>query len=272
FARYSYDYPQATRLHHEILAGHPSPALRIYALLGLAIMQFNQALVDEAVPNAERAAAEARVLFDSASAAEAYVRLATEGGVRDISRDSVRTLFALARQFAPVFPPLQATVSCSYGRFLREEAPQEAMRSAAEGIRIAEKAGDTRATGFCYLEQSTIHSANGRREEALRVLDTKVIPLLRKGRDRQGVAQAYSQKAFEHFAMADYYNARIAARAAIVGGGRSGNFRAVALARVQLAQIYVKSGDLGGAEAQLDSAREPLRVTRSTLGQARAAY
>jgi tetratricopeptide (TPR) repeat protein len=273
-ARLTYDYPAAERIYRLFqtrTAGSPSAA-HLYATLGLGLSEAARMRFVPAIATLTRALREAETLGDSRAAVEAKLSLGALIA-RTVGLDSAQAILAAAHAGVPqADTALVARTRCAFGSLLRNRQLQRADSLVREGLRLALSTGNRRTIGACYVANGQVAEARGSQMEAGTRFETATT-YFRDARDHHALASAnqwisYSAAQFA----ANFWLARDYALLAIDGGRRTGNSTAEAWARLNLAQLGVRMGDVGAALAHVDTAQTLFVRLGDRIGLANLAY
>jgi CHAT domain-containing protein/tetratricopeptide (TPR) repeat protein len=286
----SYRYADAEREFTRLTAADSARPDRyaVYARLGLAQTAFSRRMMPVAIAQFERAAAEARLVGDTAAEAQALLNAAY---MRARSQDATAGLAALD-SVASLIPAgdveLRAWYHARRAALLAQLGRPETRKDADQCMALARQAGQVRTVATCLHTLAIDAERRGAVDSAIAMLG-EVADMYRRARDRVVLASALQWRGHLLSVTGQYGAARADLRESIENGELSGNGNAVAWAALGLATIsrLLQDRELAAQyvaraaamfEAQRDvwgaaGARElqaDLAVDRGDLDQARA--
>lgn len=273
-ARLTYRYAEADRLYlllksrEEASAG----AVHLYATLGLGLSLAARHESGPAARQLESAISEADILGDASGSVEARLALAMLVA-RSVGLDSARAILArVSAQVRPSDTVLVARARCAQASLLRGVNLRRADTLATEGLRLVRSTTDRRAIGACLVAAGQVAEAQGTPAASIDLF-REAATLLEASGDRHALAAAQQWLAFQAVQYsATFWRGRDLAMAAITGGRQTGNRTAEAWARLNLAQLGIRLGDMGTALAHVDTARALFQRLGDRLGLANVMY
>ena len=268
-ARLTYRYADADRLYGALLTGSAVPTeFRLYARLGLGQSHAARWRYTDADPQLTAAAVQADSLGNREVQAEARLVLAALTGRRGMVDSTRGLILAAVRAAEGAGAATRARTTCTQAGLLRGSAARRADTLVTEGLRLARESGERRVIAGCLIGSALIGEVLGRQRSSIVLLE-EAVPLLQAAHDRHALAAAYQLLAYTSGQYsANFWNGTRYAKAAILGGTQTGNVVAAAWARLNLAQIALRVGDLATARAETDSARPQLRALEDRGGVA----
>jgi tetratricopeptide (TPR) repeat protein len=233
-------------------SSHLSPT-HLYAVLGLGLSRASRFEFATAFPTLDSARAEADALGDARAGVEARLALAVLAA-RSQGLDSARAILERAATLAPGDSLLWARTLCAQGAILRGQDLRRADTLSARGLRVALATANRRVIGGCLIATAQVQEAQGFQDISgntfFRARDT-----LRSARDLYALASVDQWLAFGAIQFAaNFWAGRSYALEAISEGRRTGNAAAEAWARLNLAQLAARFGDVPVALAYSDTA------------------
>ncbi len=273
-ARLTYDYPNADRIYLLLQSRAPQPPspAHLYATLGLALSRAARQEFGPAIALLESARKEADALKDPRASVEARLTLAALTA-RTVGLDSARAVLTGAAALVPeADTALLARTRCAQASLLRGVNVRRADTLAIDGLRLARTTTDRRTVGGCLVAAGQVAEARGAQLEALSYF-AQAARLLGESRDRHALAAVHQWLTYHVVQFsATFWKGRDLALSAIEGGRRTGNAAAEAWARLNLAQLGVRMGDVVAALAHIDTARTLFQRSGDRLGLANLAY
>jgi hypothetical protein len=267
--RLRYDYSSAERVYTLLEAKappRPSPA-HLYAALGRGLSHAARWDLPEAFTDLQAARAEADALRDARAGVEARLSLAALIA-RTVGLDSARGLLDGAAALVPAGDSaLLARTLCAQGGLLRGQNVRRADTLATRGLKLSLAGANRRVIGACLIASGQVAESQGFQQIAkdafFSARDT-----LRLARDFHAMAGVDQWLAFEAIQYAaNFWAGRVYALEAITEGRRTGNVTAEAWARLNLAQLAARFGDVPTALSHADTAQALFARIGDRLGQ-----
>ena len=266
-ARLAYDYDGADRLYAQVISTAPAAADRLsaYARLGTGLELLARSRYERADSTFARTIADARAIGAVDVDGEALIQLAqirvrTVGaGVARALLDTAAWRIASVKKLPADAParrvPLEAERACVAALVHVRLATPGALDTALVGAALARRAGERGLEGGCLFAVAQEQERKGDFDVAIKLLQTRVAPLLRSARNRQSLSAVLQWGGYLELRAGQYARARRDLLESVAEAETSDNGAVLAWAHLGLGNIASDMGDLVTATAELRQAR-----------------